>query len=328
MYKVALLAGGDSGEYEVSLKTADNIFNQLDKTLFEPYLIHVKGSDWTYTDKVGNKHQIDKNDFTLCIDGEKIRFDTIFIAIHGTPGENGKFQCYFEMMGIPYVGCDSFCSMLTFNKYHCNLAVAHLGIPVSPSLHYYKWMKPDLDEIEKVCGYPCFVKSCNSGSSVGVVKVHNREELLPAFEESFKYDNQLIVEKMVKGQELACGVTSAYGGIEMIAITEIIATNEFYDYDAKYTDVGHKLITPAELSAKAQSLAKQYSEAIFSQLNCKGIVRVDFIVDEETQTPYFLEINTIPGQTALSIIPSQLKSRNLDVKHFYTKIIEESLNQQ
>lgn len=327
MYKVALIAGGDSGEYEVSLKTADNIFNQLDKDLFEPYLIHFKGSDWHHKTSDGRIFQIDKNDFSLTIEGQKIVFDVAFIAIHGTPGENGKLQSYFEMIKMPYVGCTSFPSALTFNKFYCNLAVAQLGVPISPSLHYYDGDTIDFDKIEEVCGYPCFVKSCNSGSSVGVTKVHGRDELGAAIEEALKYDNQLIVEKMIHGRELACGVTSAYGDVQMLAITEIVAHNEFYDYDAKYTDVGHSLITPADIAPDMQALVKQYAELIFRQLDCKGIVRVDFILDEEAKTPYFLEVNTIPGQTALSIIPSQVKSQGLDVKQFYTKLVMEALEQ-
>ena len=325
MYKVALIAGGDSGEYEVSLKTADNIFNQLDKELFEPYLIHFKGSDWHYKASDGQIFQIDKNDFSLTVDDRKIVFDVAFIAIHGTPGENGKLQSYFEMIHLPYAGCTSFPSALTFNKFYCNLAVAQLGIPIAPSLHFYAGDSIDIEHIEEVCGYPCFVKSCNSGSSVGVTKVHCREELSHAFEEALKYDNQLIVEKMIHGRELACGVTSAYGDVKMLAITEIVAHNEFYDYDAKYTDVGHSLITPAEISTDMEQLVKQYAELVFRQLDCKGVVRVDFILDEEAKTPYFLEINTIPGQTALSIIPAQVKSRGLDIKQFYTKIVLEAL---
>ena len=326
MYKVALIAGGDSGEYEVSLKTADNIFNQLDKNLFEPYLIHFKGSDWHYKTDDGRIFQIDKNDFSLSVDGTKIIFDVAFIAIHGTPGENGKLQSYFEMIHMPYVGCTSFPSALTFNKFYCNLAVAQLGVPISPSLHYYAGDPMNVERIEEVCGYPCFVKSCNSGSSVGVTKVHSREELKTAFEEALKYDNQLMVEKMVHGRELACGVTSAYGDVKMLAITEIVAHNEFYDYDAKYTDIGHSLITPANIAPDMQQLVKQYAETVFRQLDCKGIVRVDFILDEEAKIPYFLEVNTIPGQTALSIIPAQVKSQGLDVKLFYTKLVMEALS--
>ncbi|MBO7494339.1 MAG: D-alanine--D-alanine ligase [Bacteroidales bacterium] len=325
MYKIAVVAGGDSGEYEVSLKTADNVFQQLDKTLFEPYMILFKGTDWHYETPDGQLIQIDKNDFSLTFDGRKILFDAVFIAIHGTPGENGKLQSYFEMIKMPYVGCRSFPSALTFNKFYCNLAVKQLGVPIAPSLHFYAGDPMDIERIEEVCGYPCFVKSCNSGSSVGVTKVHGREELKTAFEEALKYDNQLIVEKMIHGRELACGVTAVYGDVKMLAITEIVAHNEFYDYDAKYTDVGHSLITPADIAPDMQVLVKQYAELVFRQLDCKGIVRVDFILDEEAKTPYFLEVNTIPGQTALSIIPAQVKSQGLDVREFYTKLLMEAL---
>jgi len=325
MYKIAVVAGGDSGEYEVSLKTADNVFQQLDKTLFEPYMILFKGTDWHYETPDGQLIQIDKNDFSLTLDRRKILFDAVFIAIHGTPGENGKLQSYFEMIKMPYVGCRSFPSALTFNKFYCNLAVKQLGVPIAPSLHFYAGDPMDIERIEEVCGYPCFVKSCNSGSSVGVTKVHGREELKTAFEEALKYDNQLIVEKMIHGRELACGVTAVYGDVKMLAITEIVAHNEFYDYDAKYTDVGHSLITPADIAPDMQVLVKQYAELVFRQLDCKGIVRVDFILDEEAKTPYFLEVNTIPGQTALSIIPAQVKSQGLDVREFYTKLLMEAL---
>ena len=325
MYKIAVVAGGDSGEYEVSLKTADNVFQQLDKTLFEPYMILFKGTDWHYETPDGQLIQIDKNDFSLTLDGRKILFDAVFIAIHGTPGENGKLQSYFEMIKMPYVGCRSFPSALTFNKFYCNLAVKQLGVPIAPSLHFYAGDPMDIERIEEVCGYPCFVKSCNSGSSVGVTKVHGREELKTAFEEALKYDNQLIVEKMIHGRELACGVTAVYGDVKMLAITEIVAHNEFYDYDAKYTDVGHSLITPADIAPDMQVLVKQYAELVFRQLDCKGIVRVDFILDEEAKTPYFLEVNTIPGQTAMSIIPAQVKSQGLDVREFYTKLVLEAM---
>lgn len=326
MYNVAIIAGGDSGEYEISLKTADNIFNQLDRNLFNPYLIHFKGSDWSYTDSEGNRYQIDKNDFSLTIKGQNIKFDVAFIAIHGTPGENGKLQGYFEMIQQPYTGCGCFSSALTFNKYYCNLAVADLDIPISPSLHFYNTDPVDYEQIETVCGYPCFVKSCNSGSSVGVTKVHNREELDGAFAEAFKYDNQLMVEKFVRGRELTCGVTSVYGDIRTLAVTEVVASNEFYDYDAKYTDVGHKLLTPASLTEEETKRISQYAEKIFHHLDCKGVVRVDFILSADDGVAYFLEVNTIPGQTAMSIVPGQVTYSNLDIKEFYSKMVLEALN--
>lgn len=326
MYNVAIIAGGDSGEYEISLKTADNIFNQLDRNLFNPYLIHFKGSDWSYTDSEGNRYQIDKNDFSLTVKDQKIKFDVAFIAIHGTPGENGKLQGYFEMIQQPYTGCGCFSSALTFNKYYCNLAVADLDIPISPSLHFYNTDPMDYEQIETVCGYPCFVKSCNSGSSVGVTKVHNREELDGAFAEAFKYDNQLMVEKFVRGRELTCGVTSVYGDIRTLAVTEVVASNEFYDYDAKYTDVGHKLLTPAAITEEETQRISQYAQKIFHHLDCKGVVRVDFILSADDGVAYFLEVNTIPGQTAMSIVPGQVTYNNLDIKEFYSKMVLEALN--
>lgn len=325
MYNVAIIAGGDSGEYEISLKTADNIFNQLDRNQFAPYLIHFKGADWQYTDENGNVCQVDKNDFSITVHGEKIKFDVAFIAIHGTPGENGKLQAYFEMIGQPYTGCGVFSSALTFNKYYCNLAVADLGIPISPSLHFYHNDKIDYEQIEDVCGYPCFIKACNSGSSVGVTKVHNRDEVNKAFEEAFKYDNQLMVEKFVRGRELTCGVTSVYGNIRTLAVTEVVASNEFYDYDAKYTAVGHKLLTPADITEEQTQRVKQYAEKIFHNLDCKGVVRVDFILSADDGKAYFLEVNTIPGQTALSIVPGQVVYNDLDIKEFYTKMVMEAL---
>ena len=325
MYNVAVIAGGDSGEYEISLKTADNIMHQLDNEKFNSYLIHFKGADWSYTDPEGNKCPIDKNDFTLTVKGNTIKFDVAFIAIHGTPGENGKLQSYFEMIRQPYTGCNSFSSALTFNKYFCNQAVANIGLPISPSLHFYNTEEVDYEQIEKVCGYPCFVKSCNSGSSVGVTKVHSREELAGAFVEAFKYDNQLMVEKFVRGRELTCGVTSVYGDIRVLAVTEVVATNEFYDYDAKYTAVGHKLLTPAAISAEAEQTVRKYAQMIFKQLDCRGVVRVDFILSEDDGIPYFLEVNTIPGQTALSIVPEQVKYNGFDIQDFYTRMVMEAL---
>ena len=324
MKNVAILAGGNSGEYEVSLRSGANILDQMDKSLFNPYFIHVRGTEWSYTDEKNQKYQIDKNDFSLTIGNQKITFDVVFIAIHGNPGENGKFQGYFDMLDIPYTGCDCFCSALTFNKYFCNIAVRDIGVPVSPSLHFYRTDAIDLAEVEKVCGYPCFVKSCNSGSSVGVTKVHNAEEVQAAVSEALKYDDQLMIEKLVTGQELACGVATVDGKPKALAVTEITSKNEFYDYQSKYTDGLHDLITPARLSQESYEKVMQYSERIYHHLNCKGLVRVDFIITPDG-IPYFLEINTIPGQTAMSIIPAQIKYNQWNLKDFYTDVVMDAL---
>lgn len=324
MKKVAILAGGDSGEYEISLKTADNIFKVLDKKLFIPYLIHIKGTEWDYVNEEGVKFAVDKNDFSLTINGEKIFFDVVFIAIHGTPGENGKLQGYFEMLGIPYTGCDMFSSALTFNKYFCNIAVQHLGIPVSPNIHFYKEEEVDYARIEKVCDYPCFVKSCNSGSSVGVSKAHDLKELKESIEEALRYDNQFMVEKYIPGRELTCGVACFDGEITALAVTEILSKKEYYDYEAKYTPGFLELVTPAEITQSEEEKIKELSKEIFLRLGCKGVVRIDYIMTEEG-IPYFLEINTIPGQTAMSIIPRQVNYIGIDIVDFYSSLIFESL---
>lgn len=323
MKKIALMTGGNSGEYEISLKTAQNIYDMLDKNLYEPYLIHLKGNNWTYTHADGQVIEVNRNDFSLDLNGKKITFDAVFIAIHGNPGENGRLEGYFDMIGMPYTGCGMLSSALTFNKFYCNLVVRTLGIPVSPSLHFFKEDVIDKAKIAEVCGYPCFVKSCNSGSSVGVTKVHNESELDAAVEEAFKYDNQLMVEKMIHGREVTCGVGRVGGKIRALAVTEIVSMREFYDYKSKYTDGQHDLITPADIPAETRDRIFGYAETIFKEMDCGGIVRVDFIITEDG-TPMFLEVNTIPGQTAMSIIPNQIRYAGMNLTDVYSELIEQS----
>lgn len=323
MKTIAILAGGDSGEYEISLKTAQNIFTVIDKTKYQPYLIHLKEGVWSYKNCDNLEYQIDKNNFTLKIGESTISFDAIFIAIHGDPGENGKLQAYFEMMKIPYVGSDMFTSALTFNKYFCNVAVRSLDIPVSPSLHFFKDEDIQYEDIETKCGYPCFVKPCNSGSSVGVTKAHDRKELIEAIALAFQYDHQLMVEKFIPGRELTCGVVKQKGAVKALAVTEILSKKEYYDYEAKYTPGYLDLITPAEIDPELEQMILSYSEKIFTRLGCQGVVRIDYIVTPD-RTPYFLEINTVPGQTAMSIIPRQVKYLGIDIMDFYSDLIEES----
>lgn len=324
MKKIALMTGGNSGEYEISLLSAENIYNRLDKSKYEPYMILLKGNNWTYTDGKGCSTEINRNDFSLTLNGEKITFDAVFIAIHGNPGENGRLQGYFDMIGVPYTGCDMLSSALTFNKYYCNSVVKSIGVPVSPSLHFFKEDMIDFQMVSDICGYPCFVKSCNSGSSVGVTKVHSEDELSAAIAEAFKYDDQLLIEKMLYGREIACGVARINGKIQPLAITEIVTKTEFYDYTCKYSDGLHDLITPADFPEDVTKRINQYSIDVFKKLGCAGIVRVDFIVSPDG-IPYFLEVNTIPGQTAMSIIPSQVETLGLNLTDIYSQLIEEAL---
>ncbi|MDR2970334.1 MAG: D-alanine--D-alanine ligase [Bacteroidales bacterium] len=324
MKRIALLAGGNSGEFEISLKTAANIQNQLDVTQFETYLIVLKKEQWVFTDIVGKCFYVDKNDFSLTIHGKYINFDAVFIAIHGDPGENGKLQGYFEMLNIPYSGCDSFCSALTFNKYFCNIAVEKCGVPISLSLHFYKNDIIPYDEVIDKCELPCFVKPCNSGSSVGVSKAHTRDELISAITTAFKVDNQVMIERFIPGRELTCGVTTWQGKVIALAVTEIKSKKEYYDFEAKYTPGFLELVTPAEIDLSVEDKVKRYSELIYKKLGCKGVVRIDFILNSENE-PVFLEINTIPGQTAMSIIPKQLAHNNISQPDFYANLIIECL---
>jgi len=323
MKRVALLTGGNSGEYEISLKTAASIQNLLDTTQFETYFIIVKGNCWAFTDASGEQFLVSKDDFSLTIHGKQIVFDVAFIAIHGDPGENGKLQAYFEMLQIPYTGCGSFCSALTFNKYFCNVAVANCRIPIPLSLHFYKNDNINYDEVIAYCGLPCFVKPCNSGSSVGVSKAHSREELDDAIALAFKEDEQIIIESFIQGRELTCGVTIWQGEVKALAITEILSKKEFYDFEAKYTPGFLELVTPADIDQSVGAKIMRYSEHIYKKLGCKGVVRIDFILNLENE-PVFLEINTIPGQTAMSIIPRQLAYNNIPLPEFYAELINHS----
>ncbi|MCL2167973.1 MAG: D-alanine--D-alanine ligase [Lentimicrobiaceae bacterium] len=327
MIKVALLAGGNSGEYEISLKSAANIKTQLDIHQFEIYLIVVKGNQWVFTNEFEECFYVNKDDFSLTIHEKRIIFDVAFIAIHGDPGENGKLQAYFEMLQIHYTGCDSFCSALTFNKYFCNIAVKECGISISPALHFYKSDTILYEDVINHCGFPCFVKPCNSGSSVGVTKAHHLEELITAISLAFKEDNQLMVERFISGRELTCGVTTWQGKVKALAVTEIKSKKEFYDFEAKYTPGFLELFTPAEIEQNVEDKVKQYSEIIYKKLGCKGVVRIDYILNTENE-PVFLEINTIPGQTAMSIIPKQLAYNNIQLSEFYANLILESINLQ
>lgn len=228
-------------------------------------------------------------------------------------------------MDIPYTGCDSFCSALTFNKYFCNIAVAKFGVPVAHSIHFYKNEEIDLNSVISQCGLPCFVKPCNSGSSVGVNKAHNLEELKEAIQVAFSVDQQIMIEQFIPGRELTCGVALWKGEIKALAVSEILSKKEFYDFEAKYTPGFLEVVTPAEISSDLEQMIKTYSEIIYKRFGCKGVVRIDFILTPENN-PMFLEINTIPGQTAVSLVPRQLKYNQIDLQEFYGALVLDALN--
>jgi D-alanine-D-alanine ligase len=320
MRTIAIVAGGDSSEYEISVKSANGVANAL-ASRYEVYIIVIRGINWYWEDQKGRFHNIDKNDFTLVADDFHIRFDAVFIAIHGTPGENGLLQGYFEMLKIPYTGCDAFSSALTFNKHACKLFLKDYGIHMAYALMIRKGEEIDPASILKQTGLPCFVKPNDSGSSFGVSKVKKKEELLPALEIAFRESDEVMIEAFMKGREVACGVVKAKSKTLILPVTEIISKNEFFDYEAKYTAGKSEEVTPADLSPKITDEIQRLSSRIYDLLGCGGIVRVDFIVVGDK--PNFLEINTIPGMTEESLVPKQAKAAGIGLEELYSMIIED-----
>jgi D-alanine-D-alanine ligase len=320
MRTIAIVAGGDSSEYEISVRSGFEV-KKLLSHIYEVYLVMIRGINWYWEDHKGRYHSIDKNDFSLRLEDRLIRFDAVFIAIHGSPGENGFLQGYFDMLHIPYSSCGAFCSALTFNKQACKLYLKEYGITMASSLLIGKYEKPDIDFIIEKIGLPCFVKPNESGSSFGITKVKTRDELPKAIEKALTESNQVMIESFMMGREVACGILKVKGKEYILPVTEIISKNEFFDYEAKYTPGKSDEITPADLNDKTSGLIQNFSSKIYDILGCKGIVRVDFIVVD--QIPYFLEINTIPGMTEESIIPKQARAAKIELADLYSAVIED-----
>jgi D-alanine-D-alanine ligase len=320
MKTIAIVAGGDSSEYEISVKSAHEVARLLSPE-YDVFIIMIRGTSWYWEDQRGRYFPIDKNDFTLKTDDLRIRFDAVFVAIHGTPGENGLLQGYLDMMQIPYSSCGAFCSALTFNKQATKLYLKEYGIPMAGNILFRKENIPDPDSIIKKTGLPCFVKPNDSGSSFGVTKVKTRDKLPAAIETALKESREVMVEAFMDGREVACGVVKVKNKTMVLPITEIISSNEFFDYEAKYTPGKSDEVTPAELPEEITSQIQNLSSRIYDLLDCKGIVRVDFII--VAGEPYFLEINTVPGMTEESIIPKQANAAGIDLGELYSMVIED-----
>jgi len=320
MKTIAIAAGGNSSEFEISVKSANEVSKAL-SSKYIVYIIMIRGSEWYWEDKKGRYYNIDKNDFTLATDDLKIRFDAVFIAIHGTPGENGLLQGYFDMLKIPYSSCDAFCSALTFNKQACKLFLKEYNIPMADSVLIRKDASPDLTAIAKKLGMPCFVKPNDSGSSFGVSKVKKKEELPDAIQKALKESDEVLIEAFMKGREVACGVVKPGKRTIVLPVTEIISKNEFFDYEAKYSSGKSKEVTPALMPVNITEEIQRLSSVIYDLLGCKGIVRVDFIVVGDK--PFFLEINTVPGMTEESLVPQQAKAAEIRLDDLYGMVLED-----
>ena len=323
--KVALVTGGLSGEAQISYKSAITVNSNLDRNKFEVYQIDINPSGWWYTPENGAPQKVNRDDFSITDRGSKINFDVVLLCIHGTPGEDGKLQGYFDMLGLPYTSCDAATSALTFNKRYTVAVAAFGGISVANSMHLFKHTPVSPENILAKLQLPVFVKPNNGGSSIGMSKVTTADALAPALEKAFKEDTQVLVEEFISGREFTIGVFKTNGALQVLPITEIETSNEFFDFEAKYQGKSVET-TPAIINATMQEQLESAAKRVYEVLNCRGVVRVDFIYNEQKGLPYMLEVNTVPGQSAASVIPQQVKAMGMSLQDFYTSIIEASLN--
>lgn len=321
--KIALVTGGYSGEATISYKSATTIYNNLDKELFDVYTIDVNPHGWFYQED-GEQFEVDRNDFSLTIDGRKVTFDVVFIGMHGTPGEDGKLQGYFDMLDLPYTSCNAATSALTFNKRYTVAVAAMAGINVARSLHLFRHTEYNLDEILAQLKLPYFVKPNNGGSSIGMSKVNEGSQLKDALEKAFGEDDQVLVEEMITGREFTVGVFRAEGAIHVLPMTEVVAHKEFFDFEAKYEGKSSET-TPAQMEESWREKIEAAARKIYQVFNCSGVVRIDFIYNAEQNAPFMLEINTVPGQSEASIIPQQVRAMGWDLKDFYARLVNEAL---
>jgi len=319
---VAFVTGGYSTEAVISYKSAITIENNLDRDKYNIYKIDITPQGWWY-ENGDQKTAVDRNDFTINRGDKKIKFDAVFIGIHGTPGEDGKLQGYFDLMNLPYTSCDAATSALTFNKRYTVAVAAFAGIGVAKSLHLFKHTSIDNTEILKRLQLPVFVKPNNGGSSIGMSKVSKGEDLAAALEKAFKEDDQVLVEEFIAGREYTIGVFKSKGEIVTLPFTEVKTHKEFFDFEAKYTPGMSEEITPAKVDESIAQKVRETAKKVYRTFNCRGVVRMDFIFHEEKKEPYLLEINTVPGQSEASIVPQQVKANGWTLKDFYSKLIEE-----
>ncbi|MEO7532029.1 MAG: D-alanine--D-alanine ligase [Sediminibacterium sp.] len=322
--RIALVTGGLSGEAQISYKSAVTVGNNVDKEKFSVYRIDINSEGWWYEPLSGEKSKVNRDDFSITDNGQKINFDAILLCIHGTPGEDGKLQGYFDMLHLPYTSCDAATSALTFNKRYTVAVAAFGGIHVAKSLHLFKHTPVTPENILQQLSLPVFVKPNNGGSSIGMSKVNRANELEAALGKAFKEDDQVLVEEFISGREFTIGVFKNKHETMVLPITEIMTKNEFFDFEAKYQGKSEET-TPAVIDAKMKEQLESAAKRVYEVLNCRGVVRIDFIYDTATQQPYMLEVNTVPGQSEASVIPQQVRAMGWSLKDFYTAVIEQAL---
>ncbi len=323
MKNIAIIAGGNSSEYEVSMKSGKNIYDEVDETRYNKYLVVLKERDW-HVEIGEEKYPVDKNDFSFTRNGEKILFDFAYITIHGVPGENGLLQGYLDMMGVPYGCCNELASALTFDKHTCNTYLKSYGVNVADSVMLIRGMAYDVNEIINEVGLPCFVKPNAEGSSFGVTKVKEAAQLEDALKKAFALCREVLIETFIDGTELTCGVVKAGDMDITMPIAEVVPKNEFFDFEAKYDPTKSDEIIPARISPELTNRIKTLSSMIYDILRCEGIIRVDYIVREDEI--FMLEVNTTPGMTSNSFVPKMVRAMGGTLREVLTKIIDNKLN--
>ena len=323
MKNIAIIAGGNSSEYEVSMKSGKNIYDEVDENRYNKYLVILKGRDW-HVEIGEKKYPVDRNDFSFTRNGEKILFDFAYITIHGVPGENGLLQGYLDMMGVPYGCCNVLASALTFDKHTCNTYLKSYGVNVADSVMLIRGMTYDVNEIINEVGLPCFVKPNAEGSSFGVTKVKEAAQLEDALKKAFALCREVMIETFIDGTELTCGVVKAGDMDITMPIAEVVPKNEFFDFEAKYDPTKSDEIIPARISPELTNRIKILSSMIYDILRCEGIIRVDYIVREDEI--FMLEVNTTPGMTSNSFVPKMVRAMGGTLREVLTKIIDNKLN--
>jgi D-alanine-D-alanine ligase len=324
MKNIAIVAGGDSSEWVISVQSAALVAKEIEQSEYKGYIVQIRDGQWQVNLADNKKVDIDKNDFSFALYGKKVKFDCALIVIHGTPGEDGKLQSYFELIGMPYTTCNVFTSALTFNKLACKLFLEKFGVLSAKAVMVKKNKPWDASEISSELGLPCFVKPNESGSSFGVTKVNDREQIKNAVEHALSESSEVIIESYINGTEVTCGLFKTRSKEMIFPVTEIVSKKEFFDYEAKYTPGMSEEITPARISPDWARKVQNTSSLIYDALNCRGIVRIDYIISGKEL--YFLEVNTVPGMSQNSIVPKQIREAGMSVSGVYKMIIEDAIS--
>ena len=322
--RIALLAGGNSSEREIALQSAAQIEQALDKAKYDVKVIDIYHRDWFYTAENGERYPLDKNDFSLTVEGVRYEFDYALIIIHGTPGEDGRLQGYLDIMGIPYSSCSMVSSAITFDKESTKLAVAARGIRVAKEIFLHRGDRVDEEEIVAKLGLPLFVKPNASGSSFGVTRVTEKEQIAAAVEEAFGESDDVLIEEFIAGREMGCGVLITKEREYLFPITEIVSKKAFFDYEAKYTEGMSDEITPADITPEVKEKLNRMTREAYKACRCRGVVRIDFIVMPDGE-PCLIEVNSIPGMSSGSIVPKQAKAMGISLGELFDLVISDTM---